>query len=146
MRQTLGVQDAFGYVLVAVVVLAGIAATAAFVGAGKLYQQIGRGAFAIGDEEDLVRRPAPTSAAARREREDEIRQLLTARNEMRAHRGEPPLDVEAELARLTAPAVDPQLREEIRQLVVARNERRVRAGKEPLDVEAEVGRQVRELR
>nr|MDQ6915472.1 hypothetical protein [Actinomycetota bacterium] len=76
---------------------------------------------------------------------DEIRQLLTARNERRVRRGEAPVDVEDELRRLTAPAIDAGLREEIRQLVVARNERRQRAGKEPLDVEAEVERQVREL-
>ena len=62
-----------------------------------------------------------------------------------ARRGEPPIDVDAELQRLTAPAIDPALRDEIRQLVVARNERRARAGKEPLDVDAEIERQVREL-
>ena len=61
----------------------------------------------------------------------EIRQLLEARNERRIRRGEPAIDIEQELARLTtiAPAIDPALREEIRQLVVARNHRRVRAGK-----------------
>jgi hypothetical protein len=53
--------------------------------------------------------------------------------------------VDEELARLTAPALDPALREEVRQLVVARNERRERQGKEPLDVEAEVERQLRDL-
>src|SRR5262245_14507647 len=89
--------------------------------------------------------PPPTSSAALRERDEEIRQLLTARNERRSRKGEAPLDVEEELRRLTGPVVDPGLREEIRQLVVARNERRQRAGKEPLDVDAEVERQIREL-
>ena len=80
-----------------------------------------------------------------RERDDEIRQMLTARNERRARRGEEPLDVEAELARLTKPAVDPGLELEVRQLVIARNERRLRQGKEPLDVETEIDRQLRDL-
>ncbi|MBA3329159.1 MAG: hypothetical protein H0T43_12750, partial [Solirubrobacterales bacterium] len=77
--------------------------------------------------------------------------MLTARNERRARRGRPPLDVEDELARLTAPSgaggpsIDPGLRDEVRQMVMARNARRVRSGKEPLDVEAEVERQLREL-
>ena len=71
--------------------------------------------------------------------------MLEARNARRARRGEAPVDVEQELARLTAPAVDPELREEIRQLVVARNHRRVRAGKPPLDVEAEIEREITAL-
>ena len=72
--------------------------------------------------------------------------MLTARNARREARGEAPLDVEAELARLTAaPAIDAALEAEIRSLVVARNERRGRQGKPPLDVEDEVRRQVAEL-
>jgi hypothetical protein len=63
----------------------------------------------------------------------------------RARRGEAPIDVEQEITRLTAPAVDPELREEIRQLVVARNHRRVRAGKPPLDVEAEIESEITAL-
>jgi hypothetical protein len=60
-------------------------------------------------------------------------------------RGEPPLDIGAELARLTRPALDAELQEEIRQLVVARNHRRMRRGEPPLDIEAEVGRQISRL-
>ncbi len=77
--------------------------------------------------------------------------MLTARNARREARGDAPLDVEDELARLKAPggmgsgSVDPQLEAEIRSLVVARNERRERQGKEPLDVEAEVRRQIEDL-
>jgi len=66
----------------------------------------------------------------------------------RVRRGEEPLDVEREPARLIgAPAAttDPQLRSEVRELVTARNRRRVNQGKEPLDVEAEVSRQLAEL-
>jgi hypothetical protein len=123
-----------------------------FLGTGKLYEQIGRGGLSLREDDDgrggtIGGGGPPNTAVAAREREDEIRQLLTARNERRARRGQAPIDVEAELQRLTAPSIDidPALREEIRQLVVARNERRARAGKAPLDVEAEIERQVREL-
>jgi hypothetical protein len=96
-------------------------------------------------DRDLPRGPAPGSAAAARERDEEIRELLQARNARRLRRGEPPIDIERELARLTAPLVDPELRREIRDLVIARNHRRVRAGKPPLDVEAEIEREISRL-
>lgn len=142
-------QDAFGTVIIAVVVFGTLVAVITFLSTGRLYDQIGRGAFSI-DEERGRGHPAAGRGGgggghSARERDDEIRQLLQARNERRLRRGESPLDIEAELARLTAPAIDPELRAEIRQLVVARNERRMRAGREPLDVDAEVERQVREL-
>jgi hypothetical protein len=64
-------------------------------------------------------------------------------------RGEPALDIDAEVAKLLAPAQspahDPGLAREVRQLVVARNERRGRQGLEPLDVDAEVQRTLAEL-
>jgi hypothetical protein len=79
--------------------------------------------------------------------------MLEAKAYRQSARGETPLDVDAELARLLTeqsggtapPSDDPALRAEVRQLVVARNERRARQGKEPLDVDAEVERQLREL-
>jgi hypothetical protein len=86
--------------------------------------------------------PSAGSSAAPRERDEEIRQMLEARNARRIRRGEEPVDIQQELSRLTAPAIDPQLREEIRQLVKARNYRRTRAGKPPLDVEAEIEREI----
>ncbi len=89
--------------------------------------------------------PAATRTATDRERDEEIRQMLEARNARRRRRGEPELDVEAELGRLTAPLVDAELRAEIRDLVIARNHRRARQGKPPLDVEAEIERQIADL-
>jgi hypothetical protein len=84
--------------------------------------------------------------ASRAVADEEIRQMLTARNARRAARGQEPVDVEEELARLRAPAgIDAALEAEIRSLVIARNARRERQGKEPLDVESEVRRQVEEL-
>jgi len=133
-------QDAFWPVLLVVVVGGALVAIVTFIGTGKLYEQIGRGGLSINEEEGRGKPGAPRVEAA------EIRQLLTARNEYRARRGQAPLDIEEELRRLTVKtAIDPALREEIRQLVVARNERRARSGKPPLDVDEEVERQVREL-
>ena len=71
--------------------------------------------------------------------------MLGARNARAAARGEAEVDVEDELARLTAPAVDPGLRDEVRDMVIARNARREARGEPPLDVEAEVERQLREF-
>jgi hypothetical protein len=88
---------------------------------------------------------------AQTEREREIRQLVQARIERGVRRGEPALDIDAEVARLTAvdsssaPQRDQELVQEVLQLVVARNERRERQGLEPLDIEAEVARTLAEL-
>jgi hypothetical protein len=138
------VQEAFGIVIFAVVAIASVVAVITFVISRKAYDDIGRGAFAMRDEVP-PKGPPPSSAAGLRERDEEIRQLLTARNERRSRRGQAPMDIDEELKRLTGPVVDPGLRDEIRQLVVARNARRERAGKEPLDVDSEVERQIREL-
>jgi hypothetical protein len=137
-------QDAFGIVLVVVVVLAVVVGIVTIVGVGRAYDQIGRGGLSLRDGSDRPpREVTPTAAAG--ERDEEIRQMLEARNARRRRQGREPLDVEAELAALSRPAIDPGLAGEIRDLVVARNARRARQGKEPLDVEAEVARRLREL-
>jgi hypothetical protein len=141
-------QDAFGIVIFVVVGLGAVIAIISLFGRGRLYDEIGRGGLSIGEDRDMRPRggsaPAPVAAA---ERDDEIRQMLAARNARRAARGEPTVDVEAELAELTRPAAatDPEILEEVRTLVQARNARRIARGKEPLDVEAEIARQIRDL-
>jgi hypothetical protein len=135
---------AFGWAVIIICIVTGIAAILSYIGSGRVYQTIGKGQFAL-DTTDRPRGPAPGSRAAIAEQEDEVRQLLQAKSDRREARGEAPLDVEAELQRLTAPAVDPGLEAEVRQLVIARNERRERRGQPPLDVEEEVARQLREL-
>lgn len=144
-------QDAFVYVLLVVVAVSAVVAVVALVGSGRAWDQIGRGGLSLRDGSDRPGRepagPPPSGRAAERERDEEIRQLLEARSARRVARGHPPLDVDAELRRLTAEAAataDPALREEVRQLVLARNERRVRQGRPPLDVEAEVERRLRD--
>jgi len=99
-----------------------------------------------GKDHLLMDSEAPRSGPVpQHERDEEIRQMLEARNSRRVRRGEEPIDVEEELSRLTVPSVDPELRQEIRDLVKARNYRRVRSGKPPLDVEAEVEREISRL-
>jgi hypothetical protein len=138
--------DALPIVIVAVTVVAALIAVATLASSGGSYEQIGRGGLSLRDGSDRpAREPAPSGAVAARERDEEIRQLLEARNERRRRRGLEPVDVEAELRALDRPAIDPGLEAEVRALVVARNERRARRGQEPLDVDAEVARQLREL-
>ena len=130
----------FGTVLIVIAVVAVVVAAVSYWGSGRIYAGLGReGGLEMTREE-----PAPASSA---EAQEEIRQMLEAKSDRRAARGEAPLDVDAELAALTRPAgsADPALRDEVRQLVIARNERRLRQGKEPLDVEAEIERQLRAL-
>lgn len=141
----------FGTIIWIVVLLVVPIAAIAFAGAGKALAQIGKGDLSIEQELPSPRRgpPPPVSDAVRNE---EIRQMLQAKSDRRVARGEAPLDIEDELAKLaeidpvSTPALrqDAALREEVRQLVIARNERRMRQGQEPLDVEAEIDRQLRD--
>lgn len=138
-------QEAFGPVLFVVVGVAAVLAVIAFAGSGAVYRQIGRGGLSL-DRDDDAPRPREGGGTSNAVRDLEVRQMLEARNARRAARGRAVVDVEEELARLTAaPSFDPALEAEVRSLVVARNERRERRGQEPLDVEAEVARQLREL-
>ncbi len=135
------VQAAFGTVLWIVCGLGIVAAFASLALTGKTWEEFGKDRLLMDADHD----PRPASSAALVERDEEIRQLLEARNLRRQRRGEPLIDVELELQRLTEPKIDSELREEIRQLVVARNHRRARTGKPPLAVEAEIERQIRDL-
>ncbi len=120
-----------------------LGAALALVSASKTWKEYGKSRLLM--DRDSGAGAAGGSAAALLERDTEIRQLLEARNQRRQRRGEPPLDVEQELSRLTALQVDAALQSEIRELVIARNHRRARAGKPPLDVEAEVSHQISKL-
>ena len=137
-------QDAFAYVLFGVVIVGVIAAIASFFFRADAYDSIGRGGFFV-DEDAARRGPGGAASVNVAERDEEIRQMLEARNARRVAAGKEPVDVEDELARLVAPTVDAQLREEIRDHVVARNARRIRRGQEPMDVDAEVERQISSL-
>lgn len=153
-------QSAFGTVLVIVCAVGVIVAIFLLARGGRTWADY-RASGLIKDSEQ----PDPDRAgaqAAAQERATEIQELVQARNRRRGRRGQPPLDVEAQLAQLTdrlpeqgrpsreaqvAPtAVDPELRSEIRDLVMARNHRRRAAGLAPLDVEGEIERQILRLK
>ena len=135
-------QEAFGYVLFGVVGVAALIAIGTLFLRKATYEQIGAGGFF---KEDPAAAKAAGAAESDPFRDEEIRQMLTARNARHTLSGKEIVDVEDELARLTAPAVDAALVEEIREFVVKRNERRIARGQEPVDVEAEVARRVAEL-
>jgi hypothetical protein len=136
------VQGAFGTVVLVVCGVGVAGAVLALLLGRRTWEDYGRNHLVM---ERSPSEPAAGSAAAVSERDEEIRQMLEARNARRRRRGEPELDVEEELGRLTAPAMDDELRAEIRDMVVARNHRRARQGKPPLDVEAEIQRQIAAL-
>jgi hypothetical protein len=143
----IGVDNGTVLVLITVVVLP--IAAVAFARSGAAWRGIGKGAFGI-DREPPASRTGEVKAVDRAEQEAEARQMLEARSYRRQRRGEPPLDIEAEMSRLLDPAaahpsVDAELRAEVRQLVIAANERRRRRGEPPLDVEAETERQLEQI-
>jgi hypothetical protein len=140
-------------VLILITVIAAPIAGYLFARSAEAWRSIGKGPFSI--EQELPFRPrhlaAPSAPLDRVAQEQEVRQMLEAKAARLRERGAPPLDVEAETARLLAPAEDPgtadpdqdaTLRDEVRSLVLVRNERRMRKGLEPLDVEAETERQL----
>jgi hypothetical protein len=144
------VQSAFPIVVFGAVGLSLLMSVVFLVTRGSSYDHIGEGGFTGGPETGGgLAPPPPDSVAGRAEQELEIRQMLIARSERMVGRGQPALDIDAEVARLLGPpepgAHSAALVEEVRQLVVARNERRVRQGLEPLDVDAEVTRTLAEF-
>ena len=143
-------QSAFPIVVFGAVALSVVMSLLFLFSRGSVFDHIGDGGL-TGERDAGAEAPPPPpdSPGARAEQELEVRQMLTARSARLVARGEAPLDVEAEVERLLAPAQrsghDPGLTEEVRQLVVARNERRARQGLEPLEVESEVKRTLDEL-
>jgi hypothetical protein len=143
-------QSAFPIVVFGAVALSVVMSLVFLFSRGSVYDDIGNEGFSSDrDGSDAPPSPPVDSPAGRAEQELEIRQMLSARSARLVGRGEPALDIEAEVARLLAPAErsghDPGLTAEVRQLVIARNERRSRQGLEPLDVEAEIERTLSEL-
>jgi hypothetical protein len=136
------VQSAFGTVVWVVCGVGVVGALVAVLLSGRTWEDYGKNHLTLDTEDE---RTPQGSAAAQLERDLEIRQLLEARNARRRRRGEPEDDIDQELRKLSAPAIDPELRQEIRDLVLARNHRRARQGKPPLDVEAEIEREIASL-
>ena len=82
-------------------------------------------------------------------REDDVRQMLEARNRRRVARGESPADVDAELRDLLSapkePAVGGEGRAEVEAIVAAQHARRRRRGQPEGDFEAEVEELIRSI-
>src|ERR671935_3071694 len=96
----------FGTVIWIVMLVVAPIAAVLFAGAFGLLDELGRGGLAIDEPPPPTPRgPAgarPGGPLARAEREVEIRQLVQARHDREAGRGEQPVDVEAEVERLLA--------------------------------------------
>src|ERR671925_620099 len=87
--------DAF---LIAVIVAVPFAILSFVLGAKGALGEIGKGPLSI--EQEMPQSEGGSSAPASGEvREAEVRQLVVARNERRARKGEEPLDVDAEVER-----------------------------------------------
>ena len=143
-------QSAFPIVVFGAVALSVVMSLVFLFSRGSVYDHIGDGGLSSDRGAGGGQSPAPVeSSSSRAEQELEIRQMVSARSARMVGRGQPALDVDAEVARLLAtmpsPSHDPGLDAEVRQLVVARNERRARQGLEPLEVDAEVQRTLAEL-
>jgi hypothetical protein len=137
--------ESFGVVVIAIAVVAALVACLSYIGSGRIYRELGRGELSL-DEPDPRSTPQPGSSAWHAEAEAELRQLLDAKSARSEARGDGPIDVEAELTRLSPQmgGADPELRAEVRDMVIASNERRARLGQPLLDVDAEVERRLRE--
>jgi len=142
-------ESVFPIVVFGAVALSIVMSVVFLVGKGSVYDQVGEGGISRdSDAPDWASAPSMSSAAGRAEQEREVRQMLSARSARMVQRGEPALDLEAEIAKLLAPAAsghDAGLEEEVREMVMAKNERRARQGLEPLDVEPEVQRTLAEM-
>ena len=139
-----------GEVIIIVVAVVVPIAAIAFAGAGAVYKEIGKGAFAMDHEKKASGDADLGTVAGRAEQQAEVRQMLEAKAFRQRQRGEKPVDVEKELRKINTPSIknisaDPALMAEVRELVIARNKRRVRQGKEPLDIDEEMARQLRDL-
>jgi hypothetical protein len=82
--------DAFLVVVIGVSLLAIVVAAIALATSGGSYDEIGRGGYSVEDP----RRPATDAEVA-----EEVRELIEARSARRVARGEPPLDVDAEVSK-----------------------------------------------
>ena len=142
----IGIQS--GYVLAAITLFALPIAAVAFARSGPAWRGLGKGPFAIEQAVPPSRAGQPAPPVDPAIQAAEARQMLEAKSYRRQRRGEAPLDVDSEVARLLEspeaadPGIDERLRAEVRELVIARNERRMRRGEDPLDVEAEIERQL----
>jgi hypothetical protein len=137
--------ESFGTVVIVVALVGAVVATLSFLRSGGVYRELGRGGLSL-DEPGLRKEPAPGSSAWQADADMELRQLLEAKAARAVARGEEPIDVDVELARMRElmSGADPELRAEVRDIVIASNERRARRGQPLLDVDAEIERRLQD--
>jgi hypothetical protein len=97
------VHAAFGTVLWIVLGVAAVIAILSLVMSSRTWSDFGRGGLVMDRDEPHPRGRAGSDATPVRERDEDIRSMLEARNARRIRRGEAAIDVEQELLRLTAP-------------------------------------------
>jgi len=136
------VQSAFGIVIFTVVALSGVIAIGTFLFGGQPpHSSIGGNAFSATTGDPGVESPEM--------REDEVRQMLEARNRRRIARGEAPGDIDAEMRELLSNAqtedVDNDVRAEVEAIIAARQARRRRKGRPEGDFQAEVDELIRTI-
>jgi hypothetical protein len=101
-------EEAFGTIVWVVAVVGAIVAVYTLVGTGRSYREIGGGGL-VRDRDDPGGGEAAGTTGTASERDEEIRQMLEARNVRRERRGEAPLDVEAEIAALPGRRAAPSM-------------------------------------
>ena len=144
-----------GDVIILIVAVAVPIAALSFLGAGKAFDQIGKGGLSI--EQEIPQKGsgggAPVSAGSARRRSGRSSRpsptggscaASIRSTSRRSWRRQSPQEASSQ-RRARWPAT-PSSSSEVRELVIARNARRERQGKEPLDVEAEVARQLQRAR
>ncbi len=124
-----------------VAVLAGVIAIFTLITSRETWSELAGGRSDAAQDDDHGSPMAPLIE----ERDEEIRQMLGARNDRRTRNGTRPLDLDEELALLLRPRAEDALRDDLRAVVEARNRRRERDGMQPLDVETEIERRLRGL-
>ncbi|MDO9410704.1 hypothetical protein [Patulibacter sp.] len=135
-------QSAFGIVIFSVVAISGLIAIGTFIfGGAPPHSSIGGNAFTASTGDPGVETPEM--------REDEVRQMLEARNRRRIARGETPGDIDAEMRDLLSASrrtdVDTEVRAEVEAIVGARQARRRRKGQPEGDFQAEVDELIRSI-
>jgi hypothetical protein len=136
------VESVFGIVIFSVVGISGLIAIGTFLFGGQPpHSTIGGNTFAPSVNDPGVE--------TQEMREDDVRQMLEARNQRRIARGEAPADIDAEMRDLLsspqAKAVDSEVRAEVEAIVGARQARRRRRGRPEGDFQAEVDELLRSI-
>ncbi|MEV4420487.1 hypothetical protein AB0L40_11000 [Patulibacter sp. NPDC049589] len=135
-------ESVFGIVIFSVVGISGLIAVGTFLFGGQPpHSTIGGNTFAPSVNDPGVE--------TQEMREDDVRQMLEARNQRRIARGEAPADIDAEMRDLLSTpqtqAVDSEVRAEVEAIVGARQARRRRRGRPEGDFQAEVDELLRSI-